>query len=373
MNLLFISLMSGDRWGGSEELWYRIAKHALQQGDEVSLSVKSWPELHPKILELSDNGCIVHRRIQQQVKSTKSIIKKLFKIAHINPWFYIKDNQFDHILINFGGAYDILWQQELIDTINSQNTPYSIIQQFNYENTYLNHYDRKRAREFFTKAKNVFFVSHRNKRTTQRNLACALPNAHITSNPANIEILHPGIKFPNGDTLKFACVARFDVDIKNQDFLIEAFSGKVWTNRDFQLNLYGNGEGELYLRELIEAYGLEQKVFIRGHVNNVHEIWRENHVMILPSSAEGSPLSIVEAMYCGRPVIATNVAGNKELLDETCGFIISGVNIEEVEATLENVWLKREYLKQMGESARKRIERIHDVNSYITVYDIIKN
>ena len=62
----------------------------------------------------------------------------------------------------------------------------------------------------------TFFVSYRNKITTERNLVCELKNAKVVSNPSlNREKLFKIGEFPDNSKLKFACVARFDVGIKN--------------------------------------------------------------------------------------------------------------------------------------------------------------
>ena len=51
-----------------------------------------------------------------------------------------------------------------------------------------------------------------------------------------------------------------------------------------------------------------------GH-RPVEEIWASNHVLVMPSRAEGFPLAIVEAMLCARPVLASDVAGNSEIVE----------------------------------------------------------
>jgi glycosyltransferase involved in cell wall biosynthesis len=232
---------------------------------------------------------------------------------------------------------------------------------------------RSAGRDFFLKAERVFFVSRRNLETTERNLVCRLPQAIIVSNPANIASLTKRDDFPDKLTLSLGCVARLDTAIKNQDMLIQALSHHSWANRDFVLNFYGSGPGEKYLKELVDHLGLRNKVKFHGHVNEVKKIWEDNQIMVLPSSSEGSPLSIIEAMYCSRPVLATDVGGNSELIDETCGFLMQGANMPNLSAALEKVWTNRHRLKSMGENAFRRIVQIHDPQSHFRIYDQIRN
>jgi glycosyltransferase involved in cell wall biosynthesis len=60
-----------------------------------------------------------------------------------------------------------------------------------------------------------------------------------------------------------------------------------------------------------------------GHVKDVAEIWAQAHIAVLPSRREGLPMALVEAAACGRPLIATDVPGCREVViaDET-GFLI---------------------------------------------------
>lgn len=363
--------MEGFPWGGSEELWYRVAKYSIKQGDRVYVSVKFWDNLHPKVNQLKSIDCVFYFRKFRHQSFLKKKIKKLLHLSNESPWDFIKKNDFNHILLNFGWAYDIISHRDLYQLLHQLNIPYSILQQFNYDNYYLNDEERLLARNFFLRAQNVFFVSKRNAQTTERNLVCTITNQFVISNPANIIRLDENISFPDTTIISFACVARFDIGIKNQDLLIEAFANVNWKYRNFRLNFYGKGNGEYYLKELVKKFNLENRVYFKGHLDNIQDIWSENHVMILSSSAEGSPLSIIEAMYCARPIVATDVAGIKELIDDTCGFVIPGINLYSVTTTLEEVWERRNELEQMGINARKKIISEHNPASDVLIYDII--
>jgi L-malate glycosyltransferase len=374
MRILIISLMEGFPWGGSEELWYRVANHALSLNHEVHVTVKKWDFVPDKVQELIKKGTKVHFRENEVTPHKIRLLRKIFKNfgEQKNKWEIILENQFDHLLISFGGAYTILGHQDLIAMLSETKVSYSIIQQYNTENSFLYDSLRNQGREVFKNAQNVFFVCRRNQETTERNLVCKFNNARIISNPANLTNTEKHIPFPDIEkTLSFASVARFDVEIKNQDFLIEAFSDDKWKNRNFSLNFYGQGPGENYLKELITLYGLEDKVNIHGHINDISVVWERNHVLLLPSSSEGSPLTIIEAMYCSRPVMATDVGGNAELIDEQSGFLVSGVTLRTISNTLDRIWNNKVELEKMGLNARKRIITIHNNTSHSDILNVI--
>jgi len=362
--------MEGDPWGGSEELWFNVAKYALEKGAEVHFSTICWDRTPEKLQELINNGARPHFRKNPSIEFVKKVFRQLKSIYPIGNWDFVTDD-FDHILISFGGPYDLLDEKKLLKILIDKNLKYSIIQQFNYDNFFLDDKNRALAKTFLTKARHVFFVSGRNLESTERNIVTKLHNSVLVSNPANIRDLTEGIPFPENIKPTFACVARLDVKLKHQDLLISAFSEPEWRNRDFKLHLYGKGVGENYLRELINFYNMEDKIEIKGHVSDIRQVWTDNHIMVLPSSAEGSPLSIIEAMYCSRPIIATDVAGNTALFNEKSGFVISGINVKSVGKALNKAWEERNNWEEMGLEARKHIRSIHDSESHKKMYSII--
>jgi glycosyltransferase involved in cell wall biosynthesis len=373
MNLLFISLMEGMPWGGSEELWSDVALYALEKGNTVHVSVKRFSTISEKLKLLIQNGAKVNFRFDYSKYLIIKALRIIFKFKNdTGYWKLIYNKKYNHILISFGGAYDIHHYKVLQKIIIDQKIKYSIIQQYNAENSFLKDSDRNELKEFYQNASNVFFVSHRNKITTERNLVTNLLNSKIVSNPAKTsKFINENISFPSIEYLHFACVARFDTNIKNQDMLIQIFSSDKWKNRKFRLNLYGSGPGLEYLNELISFYNLEEKVKIIGYESDICQVWMRNHCLILPSSSEGSPLSIIEAMYCSRPIIATNVGGNNELFDKNCGFLIPGVDIISIEKTLEEVWLNKNRLEIMGQNSFNLINKIHDKFSHQVIFQLI--
>jgi len=375
MKLLFISLMEGFSWGGSEELWCKVAALALEQKQEVYISVKKWDALPPKLQVLVNNGAHIYKRntVPEIPGLITRIARKIYKKRAANPWDIITNIQPDAICINMGGPYDIAYVPQLLEIIEKENKPYYIIQQFNYENLVLPESIRVRAKNIFANANAVFFVSERNRKTTERNLVMGIKNAVIISNPANLN-KYDSLPFPaDGQCVQFASVARLDTAYKGQDLLFEVLSSNKWKERNWKLNIFGEGPDRKYLEELIIFFNLSEHIFLRGKTDDIAQVWTTNHLLIMPSIAEGTPLALIEAMICGRPSVVTNVGGNSAIVkDGITGFIAQAPTTALLDQALERAWMEKNNWSVMGNRAHEDIMNNLDLDSYKKVYsDII--
>jgi len=94
-------------------------------------------------------------------------------------------------------------------------------------------------------------------------------------------------------------------------------------------------------------------------VMEVEKIWSLNHVLVMPSRFEGLPLAIIEAMLCGRPVIATDVAGHAEVIENgVTGFLADAPTVESFGNALERFWSMREDAREIGAAGAARIRQL---------------
>ena len=74
----------------------------------------------------------------------------------------------------------------------------------------------------------------------------------------------------------------------------------------------------------------------------VEKIWAENQALVMPSRFEGLPLAMVEAMLCGRPIVATDIAGHSEIIDDgITGFLARAPTVPALLEALEKLWQRR--------------------------------
>ena len=124
------------------------------------------------------------------------------------------------------------------------------------------------------------------------------------------------------------------------------------------LHIIGGGESEHVLRRAIYAAGLAEQVTFAGELPHTEAMayLRRARVMLLPSLWEGLPLSVVEAMNYGIPVVASDVRGTNELIvDGQTGFLVPVNNVtgyaERVKQLLSDESLRRD----IGERAVTRV------------------
>ncbi len=166
--------------------------------------------------------------------------------------------------------------------------------------------------------------------------------------------------------------------VKDQATLISAFKGLLDQNpgnrRDFRLIIAGEGPMRRQLEELILRWGLAEYVWMAGERNDISELLRLFDVFVLPSLGEGISNTLLEAMATGLPVIATDVGGNPELVEDGVnGRLVPKENPASITACLQEFVSDRELVKTMGEAGlgkvRSQFNWDRTVEQYISVYD----
>lgn len=132
-------------------------------------------------------------------------------------------------------------------------------------------------------------------------------------------------------------VGRF-VETKGMRELIEAFARLSARDPRLQLALVGDGVMREQLVALIGERGLANRVLMPGGFGpaKVAEWISAADVLTLPSWSEGYPNVVVEAIACGRPVVATDVGGTREIVDARSGILIPPRDAEALERALDD-------------------------------------
>jgi len=177
--------------------------------------------------------------------------------------------------------------------------------------------------------------------------------------------------------LLFGTVGRLSAE-KDQLTLINAFitlldlSPKKFTG--LKLVIVGDGPLEERLKSVVKQHGVDDVIVFTGARSDVPELLRELDVFVLPSLGEGISNTILEAMASGLPVVATNVGGNSELVEQDkTGFLVPPNDPKAMAEAMNRYMENRDLLKIHGSCGRQRVEKSFSMPSmvkhYTQVYD----
>ena len=337
-------------WGGSEELWSGAAAALAERGHRVSAFKTTVDASHPAVRRLESLSCRVRnlpRLPLPQPLVTRSHLLTL--AAHLTT------RRPDLVVVSQGDNYDGLHFGYLCRRLR---LPYTLISQKATDHFWPQDRARKYRLEVYEGAERCFFVSEHNRRLTEDQNGATLPNASVVRNPYLVSAERP-LAWPGGEDecLRLACVARLFLLDKGQDVLLRVLAREKWKARSLHVSFFGRGINRDGLVMLAERLGV-RGVSFEGQTADVPGIWRSHHALVLPSRAEGLPLSLVEAMMCGRPAVVTNVGGNAEVVEDGVTGFLASPSEDSLDAALEAAWGRRGELKEMGRLAAVRIREL---------------
>jgi glycosyltransferase involved in cell wall biosynthesis len=359
--IVFVSSMTHEPWGGSEELWSRTAIALAKKGIPVGASVQHWPTRHKAVVKLMEHGVVANLRGKPAGLWERGL---RMAIPHFGGQStrdldrFITAQTPALIVLSSGIAVPPL---EYIELCVEGNWPFVTIGQSNYDQWWPPDSLADRYRKCLARAERCYFVADANRRLVERQLGHDFVNAELVRNPFNVPPDASPSWPPLTETgvLKLACVARLFPPSKGQDILLEALSEAPWTDREWSLTFYGDGAHRGTLERLVTRFRLTNRVFFAGFVQDVEEVWSRNHVLVIASRAEGLPLAMVEAMMCSRPIIATDIAGHSEIVDHgVTGFLAKAPTVDAFRAALEQAWQGRSTLWKMGQDAGRQIRKL---------------
>lgn len=171
------------------------------------------------------------------------------------------------------------------------------------------------------------------------------------------------------DDILFVCVARFAAQ-KNHLLLISAFARGPAANPNAHLVLAGQGVLRAELQKRVNELGLTNRVHFLGLRRDIPDVLGAADIFALSSDYEGNPLSVIEAMAAGLPVISTVAGGVPELLQNGKeGFIVQPGRVEEFSEAMMTLLNDPTLRRSMGSSAAARARENFDVSAMVRAYE----
>jgi len=145
---------------------------------------------------------------------------------------------------------------------------------------------------------------------------------------------------------------------KGLEYLVEAT--KQLSAFNFQLStiIMGEGEERKNLEDLISQLNLKTNVILTGRIDNAAELLPAFDIYVCSSVKEGLSYTIIEAMQAGRPIVATNVGGNPELIqDYQTGLLVETKNPQILAEKIQKLINSPELQQKLGASAKQKAQK----------------
>ncbi|HEY8517995.1 MAG TPA: glycosyltransferase [Candidatus Binatia bacterium] len=167
------------------------------------------------------------------------------------------------------------------------------------------------------------------------------------------------------DVVLAGCVARVE-PAKDHATLLHAFALISDRVPNLHLVIIGDGSEQARMQRLASELGLGDRVHFTGFRTDSAEWLQSVDISVLSSVKEGLSNTVLESMAAGKPVVATDVGGNAEVIvDGETGFLVPPRRPNELAEALARVASSRELIASMGAAGRKRADNVFSVRSMV--------
>lgn len=182
--------------------------------------------------------------------------------------------------------------------------------------------------------------------------------------------------FDSQNRVVFGTCARLET-IKNIRLMLDIFHDYHALNPESCLLIVGDGSCRDDLQSRARELGISGDVVFAGYQREVTRWLQAMDCYLITSDDEGLPLSVLEAMSCGLPVIARNVGDLPRMIDESCGRLVLGTDRPDWIRAMEQVVSDIHEQKgggetRLGQNGRKKVEEFYTfdrcVSSYLTLF-----
>lgn len=173
------------------------------------------------------------------------------------------------------------------------------------------------------------------------------------------------------EEILLGCVARL-YKFKGHEYLIRAMPKVIEENPKAKLLIIGDGEMKVNLVKIRDKLGLSNSILFLGERKDVPEILSAIDIFVFPSLREGMPGALMEAMAAGLPVIATDIDGNKELIQNgENGILVPVKDSEHLTSAINNLISNPNSMHDFAKNARDTIKNEFGIELMVKKLDKI--
>ena len=152
---------------------------------------------------------------------------------------------------------------------------------------------------------------------------------------------------------------------KNVETLMEAFREfmKSYPEAKASLIIIGDGPMKPFLEEYAKKYTISNYTFFMGYIPNAYRFLNTIDIFVLPSLSEGSPFSLIEAMACGRAIIASDIPAIREIVENGKeALLFDPRNPQQLKNLISTLYSNPKLREELGENARRKAKQ-YDINT----------
>jgi glycosyltransferase involved in cell wall biosynthesis len=338
-------IISGDLWAGAEVMDFHLLKN-LRQFEDLELSAILFNE--GKLAnEIRCLGIPVDV-VEESRRSFFRLIRDTGRILDRRSPRIIHSHRYKENILSFlssrsqDGVRLVCTQHGMPESIGANRNPkYRLLHQLNIS----------LLLKSFSK---VIAVSS--------DIRCIFKNTYGYSGD-NLMVIHNGTDIPGTHPVKseremfvVGSMGRM-FPVKDYPLMVEIAREVCRETDKIRFELAGDGPEWAKIKDLVERYGLEKQFILRGFVEDLSGFYQGLDLFLNTSLHEGIPLSVLEAMSFGIPILAPNVGGLKEMINDGVeGYLVNGRDPEVYAIKCLHIYRNKILRQSMASSAREKVE-----------------
>lgn len=330
--------------GGAERIVYQLASDLKEEFDTVHVASTGglWEQ------KLNEQGILHHKILDVETKSPKVVLSNFIRLYKVIKQNNITVIHTHHRMAAFYARILCLFNRKLKHIYTAHNV----------------FFDKKAFYRFSINNAKVISVS---KGVDENIRSLSLRHSpKVVYNAIKIdktELVDESISSYPG--VKIGFIGRL-AEAKGLAFLINAMNQL----RDKKLKLFiaGTGQLESELKVKVQELNLKDCIEFLGYREDTGKIISSCDLMIMPSLFEGLPLTLIEYMAYGKLIIATNINGINEILNEKNGILVQKENSDELAKAISKVVDDPESFVTLSEQASKDYEAIFSYEKFLNGY-----
>lgn len=359
-----LHIISGDLWAGAEvQVFHTLTHLKAQKGASVGVVLFNKGVLNRRLSDCGVEVIVIdesrHNGLTMLFHLTKLICRLKPAIIHVHAFK-------EHIL---GQTAGILCgnKSALLRTFHGLSEVPEGLSLFKYIQSSIIHL-LERAYLNFRTGINIIAVS----RDLENFLKGSYPRASVTQIYNGIPCAgnNPGIKedirrqFEVDDNTFWVGTAARLAEPKNLDMLIDAGNELRSHGIDFRISIFGDGPLREKLQDRIDNLNLYGCVRLEGFREEIMPILASLDAFVLCSLHEGLPMSLIETMSTGTPVVCTDVGGIKEVItNNTSGLLIPSNDVKALAAAIMKLKQDASLRERLAFNAKQRVDEDFSIDS----------